>query len=122
MVVNFSNAGHNLPYLIKSQQKVEEAGKLHGPPLGVADSHTYDTASFTMNRGDTIVLYTDGVTEAVNEKLEMFEEKRLEETLEREKLQSPKGITDRLLQDVESFAGYAEQADDITILVLTYRG
>jgi sigma-B regulation protein RsbU (phosphoserine phosphatase) len=75
-----------------------------------------------MNRNDTLVLYTDGVTEALNSELEMFETVRLEKTLDREKQQSPKVITDSLLRDVEMYAGDAEQADDITILVLTYRG
>ena len=120
--VEYCNAGHNLPYIIKDKKQISPIGKLHGPPIGVMEGEEYGTDSFVLKPGDALVLYTDGITEAVNLDFDMFGEERLLETLEKVKGKSPKIITDAILKDVEEFAGYAEQADDITILVQEYKG
>ena len=121
-VVEFSNGGHNLPFIIKGQSKVEELKGTHGPALGVIDDVEYEQSQFTLSPSDTIFLYTDGVTEATNSQIDMFELDRLKKALDDAKLLSPKGITDTVTEQLSAFVGGAEQADDITMLTLTYRG
>ena len=121
-VVEYCNAGHNPPYIIKGQSKVEEFSECHGPALGVLDDVKFGMSSITLLQGDTILLYTDGVTEANDLNDEMYETERLMQTLEKAKLLSPKGIIDSVTEDLTSFVGAAEQADDITMLTLTFRG
>lgn len=121
-VIEYSNAGHNLPFIIKGQDNVEEFTDCHGPALGVMEDAKYGMSKITLSHGDTIFLYTDGVTEATDIKDEMFETERLIQSLEKTKLLSPKGIIDSITKDLMNFVGAAEQADDITMLTLTYRG
>ena len=66
--------------------------------------------------GDTLVLYTDGVTEAFDHRGEEFGEQRLIESLRRHRDQSPKGLLDSILDDVKQFSPH-EQHDDITLMV-----
>jgi sigma-B regulation protein RsbU (phosphoserine phosphatase) len=116
------NAGHNPPFILRRMQTIDRLGKVHGPPLGVFNGNPYASETVTLEPGDTILLYTDGVTEASNVAQELFDETRLLAALEECKMQSPKGITDIILAKATAFAGGAEQADDITILALNYRG
>lgn len=120
--MEFCNAGHNPPYIIKNQKDIVKLDDRHGMPIAIFEEQIYGSGKIKINPSDTIVLYTDGVTEADNINRELFEEKRLEAVLKDNALLSPKGITDAIFKEVHAFAGDAEQADDITILALTYRG
>lgn len=75
-----------------------------------------------MNPGDRIFVYTDGVTEASDEKKVQYGTGRLREQLNRQKDSDQKALLEGVLQDIRSFTGAAEQFDDITMLGLTYRG
>jgi len=121
-VIEYTNAGHNLPFIIKGQNEIEELKVTHGPAIGVMDDIKYDFAEIKMKQSDSILLYTDGVTEATNRKNEMFETARLTDSLEKAKLLSPQGILNSITVDLDRFVKDAEQADDITMLALTYRG
>ena len=121
-VVTCARAGHNPPALLRSG---EPPGFLMpgGPALGAADSGRFDELverqSIDLGRGDTLVLYTDGVTEAMNLEREQFGEDRLLETLGRNRdSASARQIVDALAGDVASFAKHADQHDDITIVVI----
>ena len=72
----------------------------------------------TLNPGDSLFLYTDGVTEAMNVNLELFSERRLLETLNIYKDYPPTNLLPAIKQEIDNFAGGAEQADDITMLAL----
>jgi len=72
-------------------------------------------------RGDTIVLYTDGATEARNQQGEMFTLANLQKTVEKYHHLSAKEMVDAILKEIQSFIGTAEQHDDITLLVIHYR-
>jgi sigma-B regulation protein RsbU (phosphoserine phosphatase) len=120
--MEFCNAGHNPPYIIRNQKDIIKLEDRHGLPVAIFEDQIYDSGKIKLNPSDTIVLYTDGVTEADNIKKELFEEKRLEAVLADSVMLSPKGITDAIYKEVHAFAGDAEQSDDITVLILNYRG
>ena len=117
------NGGHNPPFVIKASGGIEKLGARHGMALGVMEPQDYSCGSITMNPGDVIVLYTDGVTEAMDKDNKEYSESRLVAYLEKNVAEKDAGtLVKGLLADVREFAGEAEQSDDITILVLGYRG
>ena len=121
-VCEFTNAGHNRPYLVLERDRIEPLAKVHGAPLGVMDNKTYHSDTITLKKGEAIVIYTDGVTEAQTVTHEMFEEDRLEAVVRDNMTVSPQVLTDKIVGAVKDFEGEADQADDITVLVLRYLG
>jgi sigma-B regulation protein RsbU (phosphoserine phosphatase) len=115
--LHFTNAGHNPPYhLIGDGVTAVTASKGH--PLGVRPGSTYETGELKLAPGETIYLYTDGVTEAENKRDELFTEARLESVL-REAAGRPTNVIINAVTDaVRSFANGARQSDDITALAI----
>jgi len=121
-IIRYCNGGHNPPYFIKNHSIVEQVENTSGILLGKIEPFEFETKQIQCTPGDRIILYTDGVTEAVNETEEMYEEDRLIEYL---KMHQP-GDIDKLVRgivaDVLKYMGKAIQSDDITLLTLEYRG
>ena len=86
--------------------------------VGAIDGLPYHEATLQLEKGDALVMYTDGVTEAMNIDYQQFGEKRLEETLEDVAMHNCQEMVDAIKSDVAAFAGEAEQSDDITVLTL----
>lgn len=120
--VRYSNGGHNLPYLVRSDGTVEEVENTAGLLLGKIDFIEFETKEFTLAPGDKIMMFTDGVTEANNEDGEMYEEPRLEEFLKKRYKDATSTMVRALIVDVLKFAGKADQSDDITVLAVGYEG
>lgn len=118
--MEYCNAGHNYPYILRTTSDIEVIDETHGTPLGIFEDIDYKSGKVRMNKGDNLVLYTDGVTEAANPKDELYGEDRLKLLLINHFNTSPRVITQNLVKDVENFSAGAEQSDDITILILTY--
>ena len=116
--VVYCNAGHNPPYLLKQNGDVEVLSVSKDPMVGAIDGIEYHEERFTMEKGDALVMFTDGVTEAMNTSFEEFGENRLVETLEGVTLHSCKQIIEAVKTDVASFTKDAEQSDDLTLLVI----
>ncbi|MFA7231740.1 MAG: SpoIIE family protein phosphatase [Victivallaceae bacterium] len=115
--LQFTNAGHNPPYIIKSG-KIEKLSTLHGPPIAISDI-IYGASETELDVGDCIVLYTDGVTEAMSCVNEEFSDGRLHEVLEKHLTNNtPRVITLDIIKDVRKFVGSAEQSDDITVMTI----
>jgi len=121
-VCEFTNAGHNRPYLVLERERIEPLAKVHGAPLGVIENKTYNSDTITLKKGEAIVIYTDGVTEAQTVTHEMFEEDRLKAVVRDNMSVSAQVLTDKIIGAVKDFEGEADQADDITVLVLRYLG
>lgn len=121
-VVTYSNGGHNPPYILRKDGAVEEIMTTRNPVLGIFENNPYSTKSFVLNPGETIYVFTDGVTEAMNEKRELFSEERLISLLEKLTDSDPKTINDSVAAAVSKHSGAADQSDDITMLVLKYFG
>ncbi|MDR3279632.1 MAG: serine/threonine-protein phosphatase, partial [Synergistaceae bacterium] len=121
--IEFSNAGHNPPLIVRNGApeylKVEK-----NCALGYIEGVEYTLQEIPFGEGDAFVLYTDGVTEAMNEKKELYGEERLL-SLAREIFDSEKDSSASVLaidSAVVSHAGGAEQSDDVTILVMKTSG
>lgn len=118
----YSNAGHNPPYILKKDGTVVETELTHDIVLGIMEDTKFKTKNITLKPGDTIYLYTDGVTEAMNKKNELYSEERLEKELIKHKDSSPQEIINGIISSVKEFTKGAEQSDDITMLTLKYNG
>jgi len=120
--VTFINCGHNPP-LIKQQNGSFEYKKLPtNIVLGAFDNAEFSLEEYQMNKGDSILFYTDGVTEAVNEKDELYGENRLLNTVNSIKDESIEKIINGIKQNVKEYANGVLQSDDMTMLILKYNG
>jgi sigma-B regulation protein RsbU (phosphoserine phosphatase) len=115
--LQYINAGHNPPLVVRSNGKVENL-EPSGIPIGAFDISKWKEDSVELGVGDFLFIYTDGVSEAANGRGEMYDEKRLKKFLLDSRDRSPKELTQSLLEQVNSFTGGAPQSDDITMLVL----
>ena len=116
--INYCNAGHNPPYVLKHDGKVEPLPTMGDCMVGAIDGLPYHEATLQLEKGDALVMYTDGVTEAMNIDYKQFGEERLKETLEDVAMHNCQEMVDAIKSDVAAFAGEAEQSDDITVLTL----
>ena len=119
--VEYSNGGHNLPYVV-SKGIVAALPKTGGMALGVSESAEFHTGQLRLEPGDRLVLYTDGVTEAMDKNDRLFSEGRLETILCDMNGLSSKGVIEKVVEEVQGFSKGAPQSDDITILALAYKG
>ena len=90
--------------------------------VGAFDSAQYDTGRITLKPGATVVLYTDGVSEANNIAEEEYSPERLEACLAANTAQSAEGMVRQVISDVRTFTAGAVQSDDLTMLALKYMG
>ena len=120
--VQFSFGGHNPPYIKRHDGTIERINNESGFLLGMLDDMEYDVHKITLRPGDTILLYTDGVTEAMNGAAELFEESRLQDSIRRSNGSPLKEMLDGINADLMEFAAGAPQADDITMLALQFNG
>jgi sigma-B regulation protein RsbU (phosphoserine phosphatase) len=118
--LEFSNGGHNVPYVI-GQDRIIPVGQPAAMALGIVHDARYQTNRMSLNAGETLVLYTDGVTEAMDAQGRLFSTPRFERILQRLDDQRPVDLLTKLVEDVQAFSSGAVQADDITLLALRYR-
>ena len=121
----YCNAGHNPPILIRKSgigllTTEEGAGK--GVAVGVLEDAEYTDAVLLLNKGESLVIYTDGATEAFNLEQKMFGEERLIQCVRDNSSLPNRDIWDRIFQAVSGFQAGREQFDDITILFLKFLG
>lgn len=121
-VVRYCNGGHNLPYILRANGKVEEVENTGGLLLGKIEPIPFETKEFTLNPGDKLFTFTDGVTEATAVDESMYEEERLIEFLKKHNDDTLEKLIRSLLVDLLKFMGIADQSDDITMLALRYNG
>jgi sigma-B regulation protein RsbU (phosphoserine phosphatase) len=121
MTLSYVNAGHNPPLLVRGDPPKAEILENHGIALGVVDDVRIPVSSISVERGDLIVLYTDGVTEAFNERDEYFGEERLVASVCRNTSRPVQEIMAALLEDIRDFCGTAPQSDDITLILIRVR-
>jgi len=114
----FANAGHNPPIIVRASGEFEmvEGG---GPVLGILAMVPYTEQRVHLERGDMIVLYSDGVTEATNSNFDEFSEERFIEVLRQYRNQPASQIVEAVTKALNGFTAGAPQADDITLLVGT---
>lgn len=117
-VIDFTNAGHNPPYVLHNDGSVEALPVAGNIVLGAFEGLPFTSGSITLQPGETLYMFTDGVTEAENMNHEQFGEAYLKSSLEQLKGASPKDIIADIEQKVKAFASEAPQSDDVTQLVI----
>jgi phosphoserine phosphatase RsbU/P len=116
-VFNYINAGHNNPILRRSNGSIERLD-VGGLPLGIQPEAKYESASVTLAPGDWLIIFTDGLVEAVNATDEEFDEPRLLTALGAGVSGTPKELLDRLMANLDLFVGSTPQHDDVTCLLV----
>ena len=119
---SFANAGHNPPLFLGSDGRREFLSVRKGLVAGIMEGSRYPQVNLLMMPGDSVLLYTDGVTEALNPSEELYSEERLVETARQHAGNSPRDLVNELRASIAAFADTAPQADDITMLALYYAG
>jgi len=112
----FTNAGHNPPYIIREQGDLVCLDNRDGPIIGAVGGTAYKENELSFCRNDKLLLFTDGVTEAMNPAGDLYLERRLEAFLNEQQALPTDRLVIEVLASVEVFAADAEQADDITLL------
>ncbi|KAA0210886.1 serine/threonine-protein phosphatase [Ignavibacteria bacterium CHB1] len=114
----YMNAGHNLPIFYCSQTKKIKILQTTGPVLGPSPHQTYNYKTCCFNKGDVMILFTDGIIEAANKKFQFYGEKRLQKLLVKLKDLSAKKICEQIIEDVQIFSAHGQYADDKTLVVI----
>jgi len=117
-LVFYVNAGHSNPILLRARSDQAEFLNATGQILGPFPNEKYNAEFTLMNRGDVLLLYTDGIVEATNEKKEMYGEQRLVRKLRELKARTPREVAQQILEDVQIFNRLTEYSDDKTLVVI----
>jgi serine phosphatase RsbU (regulator of sigma subunit) len=115
--LTYVNAGHNAPILRRQSGAIErlQAG---GIPLGIQENVPYESGTVTLQSGDWLVIFTDGVIEAENDRAEEYGEVRLVTMLHANTAVAPSVLLDAIMLDLDRFVGTAPQHDDVTLMLL----
>jgi sigma-B regulation protein RsbU (phosphoserine phosphatase) len=115
--LTYVNAGHNPP-ILRRQTGAIERWQAGGVPLGITQDALYESGEVTLQSGDWLVIFTDGVTEAENKNSEEYGETRLMVVLLANQEAAPSEMLKAIMLDLDRFVGDAPQHDDITLLLL----
>lgn len=117
--LTYSNAGHCHPQLLRSNNhRVEKLALKNGLPLGITHDGGFEDASISLEKGDALVFYTDGLSEAMNKSKDQYGEDRLQGVLCGSSMKHAEEIKDAILDDVRGFCNGEPLKDDLTIIVL----
>lgn len=122
-VLSYVNGGHNPPFLARQGSAFAALSMPRGMLLGIKEDAVFEVASITLQPGDSLLLYTDGVIDAEDHHSDFFSAPRARDVLSGVPVNTPvAGLVDALHQAILRFAGGTPQVDDITMLALRYRG
>jgi phosphoserine phosphatase RsbU/P len=118
--LSYVNAGHNPPMLFHKNGNERQLSRLDsgGTVVGMIPQFSYRQTTVELNPGDLLVMYTDGVSEAMNPAEEEWGEERMTSAIERCEGLSAAGTVEQILQAADEFARGAKQHDDMTLVVL----
>jgi phosphoserine phosphatase RsbU/P len=116
----YGNAGHLPPYWVRQDGRVEPLPTTSGIALGVLEGVEFQERTVQLQPGDSLFLYTDGVTEACNLEQELFGDQPLIDLLRAHAEPTPVALVGAVVETVGRYAGTALQADDITVLAVRY--
>lgn len=118
--LTYVNAGHNEPLLLH-EGRWEWLRQSDGPLMGFSELATYQSRTLSLGPGYMLLLYTDGVTEAMNAKRELYREERLKALVDAHVAQAPHELDEAVREGLAAWATGAEQPDDITMLTIRMR-
>jgi len=114
----YSNAGHNPIVVYRASTDSIELHTVKGVAIGFLEEYNYRQGEIQLNKGDIVIFYTDGITEAENSNKEMFGLERLKEVIYNNKNKSPKELRKVILESINRFRKDYEQTDDLTFVIL----
>ena len=115
--ITYCNAGHNEPFLFSKDNNVTKLS-VGGLVAGIMPSYAFNETSIPILPGELLILFSDGVTEAMNINEEEFNEDRLREVILNNRNESPENLIDIIFKEVKKFCGNTPQMDDITIVII----
>lgn len=118
----YASAGHDAPFVLDGRAAPRQLLPAGGPPLGCVDDFVYPLEQARLAPGETLVLFTDGVTEAQNAARELYSPARLEAVLAAQRSLEAKALNAAVRADLHGFVAAAEQYDDITLLAVRWTG
>jgi len=118
----YVNAGHDPPFVLRPDAEPTELSGGGGPPLGAVERLVCPVERVRLQAGDLLLLYTDGATESENKDHAFYGIARLRALLASSREATAKGLVELVRADIRRFATGADQADDITLLALSWRG
>jgi serine phosphatase RsbU (regulator of sigma subunit) len=113
----YCNAGHNYPLLFKESEEIARLSK-GGLVLGAVEDFCYSEGKVPFDRSDLLVIFSDGITEAINEEGTEFGEDRLFDVIDENREVKAEVLIDRIIESVNDYTGHAAQADDMTLVVI----
>lgn len=116
-LLTYANAGHNPPLLVRADGRVETLD-IGGIPVGISDAIGYDEGTVRFDLGDVLLIFSDGISESVNERGEEFGVTRLVEVVTRYRHLRPAELRDRIEEALSQFVGKARPADDMTLVIV----
>jgi serine phosphatase RsbU (regulator of sigma subunit)/anti-sigma regulatory factor (Ser/Thr protein kinase) len=121
--IEYADGGHEPPYIVRARGGATMIEKVGGIALGFMPEYQFHCGQIQLEPGDSLILYTDGITEAMNSQRQLFSADRIQETLDRTVPGiNAQTLTKTILGGVASFVAGAQQNDDITLLVIRYAG
>lgn len=114
----YSNAGHNPLVVYRASTDRIELLTVKGVAIGFLEEYSYKQGEIQLEKGDIVIFYTDGITEAENKDKEMFGIERLKEVIYKNKTKSPKELRKEILEAINKFRKDYEQTDDLTFVIL----
>lgn len=120
--LRFSNAGHNPPFIIRKNGKIEMFELAKSPPIGLFEELVYTESSINLGKGDKIFMYTDGVTEAENIAKKLYSSERLVTILQENMNATPRILVKSVEEDVAQHVEKYAQSDDITMMTIVFYG
>ena len=113
----YSNGGHNTPMLVRATGEIISLDQ-GGLPIGMMKGVQYQEATVFFNPGDSLIIYSDGITESINDRDEEFGEERLIEVVKHNLSRSASGIRDRIDEALSRFVGTTAPVDDMTLMII----
>lgn len=120
--IRYANAGHNPPMIVKKDGAMKWLPRAKSLVAGAMPGIRYEGEIFLLSPGDSLFLYTDGVTEAMNHADDLFSEDRLEKDLSGSADLKIKDAISNIMDSIQRFSGETPQSDDITMMMLRYSG
>jgi sigma-B regulation protein RsbU (phosphoserine phosphatase) len=120
--LQYSNAGHNPPYIVQSDGSIKVTELTGGLPLGILDGVSYQSTIIKLQKGETFFLYTDGVTEAMDVNENLYSEEKLMELIKNKNSTPIDALVHEVFNSVHEYSKDVQQSDDITVLVLRFLG
>ena len=116
-MLTYSSAGHNYPLIFRENKYMFELDST-GMPCGILENASYGEAMLKMKRGDIALIYTDGITEAMNSDEMMFGEQRLKNVVSKNSHLSLADLVNSIHMELSKFVGDEPQFDDLTLVAL----